>query len=194
MTIVLKSRFKGVSKDFLGGGVQISLETQKVPEKGVLEGLMGKDFSVTIKEWRERRSLDANAYYWTLLSQLAEVLKMSRPSLHNLLLRSFGEDEDIDGQTVFLILPDSQEAEKKAQESETYHLRPTSQTKEGKDGKTYRTWVLLKGSHDMDTKAFSRLLDGLIEECKAQGIDTMTPDQIERMMRAYEVNHAGGKR
>ena len=118
---------------------------------------------------------------------------MSRPSLHNLLLRRFGEDEDIDGQTVYLILPDSHEAEKKAQESETYHLRPTSQTKEGKDGKTYRTWVLLKGSHDMDTKAFSRLLDGLIEECKAQGIDTMTPDQIERMMRAYEVNHAGGK-
>ena len=109
MTIVLKSRFKGVSKDFLGGGVQISLETQKVPEKGVLEGLMGKDLSVTIKEWRERRSLDANAYYWTLLAKLAEVLKMSRPSLHNFLLRRYGEDEDIEGQTVYLILPDSQD-------------------------------------------------------------------------------------
>jgi len=37
-----------------------------------------------------------------------------------------------------------------------------------------------------DTKEFSVLLDEVITEAKELGIDTATPDEIERMKQEYE--------
>ena len=33
---------------------------------------------------------------------------------------------------------------------------------------------------------FGRLISGTVEECKAQGIETLTPEQIERMLSAWQ--------
>ena len=35
----------------------------------------------------------------------------------------------------------------------------------------------------------SALLDGVIEDCKSCGIETATPEEIERMKQLYEQNH-----
>ena len=185
----LKSRLKGVTKDFLTGAVNLTFEAPAVPREA-LDGLRDKDLRLTVKAWREKRTLDANAYYWALLSQLADALKISRPLLHNRLLSRYGEDEQIDGQTVYIVLPDTQRATLTAEQAETYHLRPTSEIRPGRDGTPYRTWVMLKGSRGMETKQFSRLLDGLIDECNHVGIPTATPAEVERMMQAYGKHHA----
>ena len=43
----------------------------------VLDGLKaGKTYDVDIKEHREKRSLDANAYFWVLVDRLAEKLRI----------------------------------------------------------------------------------------------------------------------
>lgn len=186
----LKGRLKGAVRDFEGEGVQITFDNIKGLNPAALDAIREKDLRLTVKEWREKRTLDANGYYWVLLGRLAEVLKLSRPRAHNLLLRWYGVDEVIDGQIAYIVLPNTPEAEKKALESETYHLRPLSETRTGKDGRSFRTWVMLKGSRDMDTKEFSRLLDGLVAECQNAGIETDTPEQIERMKYLYEVNHS----
>ena len=38
-----------------------------------------------------------------------------------------------------------------------------------------------KGSSQMDSAEFSRLINGMREECEAQGIDVATPEEIARM-------------
>ena len=38
----------------------------------------------------------------------------------------------------------------------------------------------------MDTKEFSRLLDGIISECKEMGIETKTPNQLLEL-EGYEI-------
>lgn len=40
--------------------------------------------------------------------------------------------------------------------------------------------ILYFGSSSYDTVQMSRLIDLLIEDCKAQGIETATPDEIAR--------------
>ena len=35
----------------------------------------------------------------------------------------------------------------------------------------------------------SELINGLVSECKEQGIETLTPDELARMMKDYEENH-----
>lgn len=140
-----------------------------------------KKYSVEIKEYREPRSSDANSYYWVLLGRLHKALNISRNYCHNLMLRRYGTLERFDEKPVYLVIPDTEEAAKKADEAETYHIKPTSSVRTGKDGKTYRTYMLLKGSHDYDTAEMSALIDGIVEECRQVGIETMTPLELERL-------------
>ena len=142
----------------------------------------------SVKEYKRKRSLDANAYYWVLVTKLAKVLNLSKPHLHNILLRRYGQPEIIDGQMVFLVLPDSESGTRKADEAETYHIRPTSQVKTGVDGKMYRTYVMLRGSSTYNTAEMSELSDGLVSECKEQGIETLPEEELKRMMQMYEQN------
>lgn len=142
----------------------------------------------SVKEYKKKRSLDANAYYWLLVTKLAKVLNLSKPHLHNLLLRRYGQPEIIDGQMVFLVLPDSESGTRKANEAETYHIRPTSQVKTGVDGKMYRTYVMLRGSSTYNTAEMSELIDGLVSECREQGIETLPEEELKRMMQMYEQN------
>ena len=85
-----------------------------------------------------------------------------------------------------MVLPDTESAQKAIDEAQSYHLKPTSQVKEGKGGVMYRTYMMLKGSSEYDTKEMSRLIDGLASECKEMGIETMPPEELERMMAAYD--------
>ena len=142
----------------------------------------------SVKEYKRKRSLDANAYYWVLVTKLAKVLNLSKPHLHNILLRRYGQPEIVDGQMVFLVLPDSESGTRKADEAETYHIRPTSQVKTGVDGKMYRTYVMLRGSSTYNTAEMSERIDGLVSECKEQGSETLPEEELKRMMQMYEQN------
>ena len=134
-----------------------------------------------IKEHRQKRSLDSNAYYWVLVGKLAKKLNISTARLHNLLLRDCGLPFLIDGHVSMQPIPDTEAAEEQVLESSTYHLKPTSSVIEGKDG-LYRWYIVLRGSSSYNTEEFSALLDKLIAECKAQGdIETMTPEELYRM-------------
>ncbi len=141
---------------------------------------------VEIKKHRKKRSLDSNSYYWQLLTKLAESLNVSKPYMHNCLLRRYGQIEMIGGQAVYIVIPDTEEAQKKVDEEQLYHLKPTSQVKAGKGGMMYRTYMMLKGSSAYDTKEMSLLINGLVDECKVAGIETLSPKELERMMSAYK--------
>lgn len=142
----------------------------------------GVRVSVKVSKYNEKRSLDANAYYWQLLTKLAGAMKISNSYCHNVMLRRYGVPEEIDGSLVYWVIPDTDEAERKADESETYHIKPTSNVREGNDGKMYRTYMLLKGSHEYSTAEFSRLISGLVDECRQCGIETLTPAELASMM------------
>lgn len=142
----------------------------------------GARVAIKVTRYNEKRSLNANSYYWQLLTKLAGVLKISNSYCHNVMLRRYGVVEEIDGKPVCMMIRNTEEAEKKADESETFHLKPTSNVRQGDDGKMYRTYLLLKGSSQMDTAEFSRLVSGLVDECKQCGIETMTPDELARLM------------
>ena len=166
----------------LDGTFRISLLTREKPE---IQDLMDKVVDISIKEKKHKRSLDANGYYWVLQGKMAEFLHVSKPFMHNLLLRRYGQLEIIEGKAVYIVLPDTEEAQAKIDQEEYIHLRPTSEVKEGRDGIMYRTYMLLRGSHTYNTAEMSKLIDGLVSECEAMGIPTETPEEIEKMKQLY---------
>lgn len=177
-----------VSRDWKTGKVKIeyTIESGCTPED--IEQAAGKILRLKVVKWREKRSLDANAYYWTLLTKLADKLTISKPYAHNLMLRRYGQPEIIDGRMVYAVLPDSDGGIRIADEAETYHIKPTSEVKIGTVGTRFRTYIMLRGSSTYNTEEMSKLIDGLVSECKEQGIETLPPEELERMMQAYEQN------
>lgn len=166
----------------LDGSLTITLESRQMDVAAVTELSQVDGLEVEIRKKRKKRSLDANSYYWKLASEVADALHVSKPYIHNYLLRKYGQLEIIDGQGVYIVLPNTESAQKSVDEAQTYHLKPTSQVKPGKGGMMYRTYMMLKGSSEYDTNEMSHLIDGLVSECKEMGIETLSPEELERMM------------
>ena len=138
--------------------------------------------NIKLSEHKKGRSLNANAYYWSLNDKLAKFLRISRNYCHNVMLRRYGTLMMVDDSPVYLLIPDTDEAQRKADEAETFHVKPTSNVRTGKDGKMYRTYMLLKGSHEYDTAEMAALISGLRDECTNVGIPVETPDEIANLL------------
>lgn len=168
-----------------GFWLHLRVTESRLAQKFIAAMKAGKRYIAEMKERRNKRSMDANAYYWVLIGKLAPVLRVSSTAAHNLMLRRYGQPEIIEDKLVYVVIPETEEAERKTLESETYHIKPTSQTKEGNDGMTYRTYTMLKGSHEYNTQEMSVLINGIVDECQMQGIETKTPDELALMMARY---------
>lgn len=147
--------------------------------------------TLEIKKYKAKRSLDANAYYWVLLAKFARVLGMTNAEAHNMMLCWYGQLELFNEKAVCMTIPDTEESEKKVKNSSEYHLRPTSQVREGNDGVMYRTYKLLRGSSTYNTEEMARLISGLIEQCKEAGIpdvEIASPNEKRILKERYGVD------
>ena len=52
--------------------------------------------------------------------------------------------------------------------------------------KEYTNLRCFYGTSVYDTEQMSRILDSVINECKLQGIETLTPDEIERIKQTWQ--------
>ena len=138
--------------------------------------------NIKLSEHKKGRSLNANAYYWLLIGKLSKALNISTSYCHNVMLRRYGVLETVEETPVYLLFPDTDEAQRKIDEAETYHVKPTSNVRTGNDGKLYRTYMLLKGSHQYDTAEMASLISGLRDECYNVGIPVETPDEIANLL------------
>ena len=177
--------------DYLSGRMAVLFEPNE-DFRQAYEELKGCDkLSFEIKPYRAKRSLDANAYYWALITKLAKKISISNPELHNMMLKMYGEAEIIEGKAVYLTIPDTEEAERKVNNATDYHLQATSQVREGNDGIMYRTYKLLRGSHTYNTEEMARLIGGLMQCCKDAGIpdsDIASPDEKRILKERYGVD------
>lgn len=179
---------KNISQSILTGEAEVTFTAVSRREALALERLKDKRLRIEVKEYRDKRSLTANGYYWVLIGKLAGVLNISNPRLHNLMLRRYGQPYIVAGDLMRATIPDTDEAENMILEDEHEHLKPTSQVIEYKDGIARRTYVVLRGSSDYDTAEFSRLIGGLVSECEQVGIETLPPQELAKMMLLRERN------
>lgn len=181
----LKSRFLGFAYDTAEKWiVSFSVDSTGETLQMLFDEFKEKTVSLSLKQHREKRSLDANAYYWKMLTQLAAKMGESNNAMHNALLAEFSEVETIDGQIITLEIKDTEKAFNDVRQASTHHLRPTSEVI-FRDGELYRKYQMMKGSSQMDTKQMSRLINGLLDKCHEVGIPTITEEEAERMMAAY---------
>ena len=147
--------------------------------------------SLEIKPYKRKRSLDANRYYWALLTKLAGILGTSNAELRNILLSKHGFMEIVDGKMRPIPIPDTDAASKQVMESQVYHLKPTSDVRMGNDGVMYRTYIMLRGSSTYDTAEMSRLIDGLVGDCRDVGMadaEIASPEERRILKEKYGID------
>ena len=168
-----------VSKDLDKTLVVLNIDSKDAEQIAMMLGglKVGEDYELTARK-EGKRSLNANNYHWALCEKLAKVLNISKYEAHNNLMIHYGTDwRDSNGDRMYVLMKDDDRYLK----AQTIHYRPTDRTKDANNGDIYRWFVLLLPSHLMNTKEMSELIDGTVSECKEVGIETMTPDEIERM-------------
>lgn len=131
-----------------------------------------KDKQFELKEYKEKRSLNANNYYWNLVTELGNVLKMDKEDLHFLLLQKYGQSEMI-----------SVVADVDIKNYLKYYAEAGESVL---NGKTFKHYKVYKGSSEMDKKEMSILINGLVEECHIQGIETKTPAEINSLLERWD--------
>ncbi len=173
---MIATRTESIAWSADAAGLILSLRTPEA--RRIAETVKpGKAYTVEIREYRKKRSLDQNALYWKILGEFARAMRMSNAEAHNRMLRDYGQLKRFGDKIAYVVLPDTDEVERQTLEAETEHLKPTSQVKEGNDGRMYRTYMMLKGSSGYDTAEMTRLIDGLIAECREIGIDVISEQE-----------------
>lgn len=177
-------KFTGNMRDIgrtLGGNLTVTLEIDALGEPKINDLLDSGKLIVEIKKYREKRSLDANAYYWLLIGKIRKVTGESNNRLHNIMLDRYGElDKMEDGSLIPFCIRDDIDY----LEFPYPHLKPTQKTL-SKGDKLYRWYYQIRGSSEYNTAEMSHLIDGIVSECKEMGIETIPPEELKRMMEAY---------
>lgn len=130
-----------------------------------------RDKVFEVKEHKEKRSLNANAYAWSLITKIADALRTSKEECYLEMLKRYGQSEivsvlsQIDVSGYF-----------------KYYEPLATATLQGKEFTHYRCY---KGSSEYNSLEMSILIDGIVSEAKELGIETIPPKEIERLKNMW---------
>lgn len=136
-----------------------------------------KEYTLEIKEKKQRRSLDANAYFWVLCGKLAEVTGEPKADIYRSYIRDIGGNSDM-----VCVLAEAVETFRKAWESHGIGW-VTEEMPSKLEGCV--NVVCYYGSSTYDTKQMSRLIELVVQDCKDNQIETLTPSEIAAMTAAW---------
>ena len=177
-----KGRIISISQDFETKGILETLSLADVPVQGLQELKAMDLLAVSLKKYRKKRSLDANAYFHLLVGKLADSLRISKIRCKNIMIGRYGQADYIDGQPVMI---KTQIPVSDMLEQENLHCLPCGGKTEENGLQTF-FYRVYRGSHTYNTEEMSNLIDGVVQEAKDQGIETATPDEIEKLKSLWK--------
>lgn len=125
---------------------------------------------IEIKKYREKRSLNANAYCWVLIEKIAEKMGLSKEDVYRRMLCDYGTiATDSEGKKVIFSVKKEVEVGK--------YFKYYKFLGDSKDGQ-YKHYYVVKGSSEYDKDEMKKFIDGIVQDCEMLGIETMTPEEI----------------
>ena len=139
---------------------------------------LGKKVEVSIKEYKNKRSLDANSYCFLLCQKIAEKIGNTKEYVYQLAVVSVGQ---------FEILPIKDEALErwfKNWESKGLGWQSYIHCKSKLEG--YTNTINYFGSSTYSVAEMSILLEEIVFQAKELDIETITPKEKEELLRKWE--------
>jgi hypothetical protein len=179
----LKAENRIQFKTLESGKTEVSFMVDKLTtkDKNTIKAALeqaGEALTIKISKYRKKRSLNANSYFWTLVGELAEKLNRKKEEIYWEYIKDLGIYRTV-------------EIDEKAVDTMIYMWKShgLGWIADRLDHGQHKGFVLVNfyyGSSCYNTKQMSRLIDAVVNDCKEQGIETLTPTELEEMKRAWD--------
>ena len=146
----------------------ISLPRQHIEE---LTKLKDEQIDVTIKKYRERRSLSSNGYLWTLIGKIAEAITppLNKDEVYIEMLKRYGQGGIVSVQ--------KDKADDVLRAFDYYVPKGEGRV----NGKEFIHMMVYVGSSKYDSKEMYLLIQGVASEAQELGIETLTPSELMQL-------------
>lgn len=125
-----------------------------------------------VKEHKQKRSLTANAYAWSLIGKIADAMRTTKEETYLTMLKRYGQSEMV---SVISSIDVS---------GYFKYYEPIAEVRlQGKDFTHYRVY---KGSSEYDSREMAILIDGIVEDAKELEIETLPPNEIARLKAIWK--------
>ena len=136
-----------------------------------------KPLDVEIKVHREKRSRNANNYMWALCEKIAEANGCTKEEVYQLNLREVGVYDSL------LIKEEAVERFQKSWKQRGIGWFVEVVDDSNREG--YKLVFTYYGSSTYNAGQMSRLIDAVVQDAKALGIPTETPEELHLMMQEW---------
>lgn len=149
------------------GDVGLILETSDPAARRFVYDFKPGEYEITRE--KKKRSLNANAYAWQLITKIGDVLRLSKEDVYFDMLKSYGQGGAISVEERFA---------DNFKRTWKYHESLGKSQLKGRTFEHFRFWV---GSSEYSTEEMAILIDGIVQEAKQLKIETLTPMELERL-------------
>lgn len=151
--------------------------SQDSQARNICDEFADGEVEVTITRYKKRRSLDSNAFAWTLIGKLAVKTGVPKTDVYRSYIREIGGNSDI-------VCVKNEAVDKMRSGWEGRGVGWLTETMPSKlEGCT--NVILYYGSSTYDVTQMKRLTELIVADCKEYGIDTRTPEERARMLEEW---------
>lgn len=137
-------------------------------------------YDIKIEKHRNKRSLDANSYSWVLQTDIANALRISKEEVHFDMLKHYGQRDYISMLSSIDI-------------NDYYDYYEYKNTFMYND-KEFKSYLIYKGTHNYDSKEMSIFIEGVVQEARNLGIETLEDTRINELIKEMEANEQKSKK
>lgn len=171
---------KDIDIDYKTNKAKISLllDTKQLD---IVEELKNENkLNIELKKYRKHRSLDANAYFWKLLTELCELAEIDTVEEYKRRIKELGifrqfKIEKYNIKT-FEKMWTAQGIAWFCEIADTTYIGDTE----------FKIINAYYGSSSFNSKQMSRLIDGVVQDCKAYNIETKPQSEIESLLKEWD--------
>lgn len=147
----------------------------------IVEELKNEDkLNIELKKYRKHRSLDANAYFWKLLTELCELVELDTVEEYKRRVKELGIFRrfriEKDNVNTFEKMWTAQGIAWFCEIADTEYIGNTE----------FKIINAYYGSSSYNSKQMSRLIDGLVQDCKHYGVETKPQEEIDSLIKEWD--------
>lgn len=173
----LTGKFNGITFDYLTQKPILSLTLDEFTGAMVDELRACEKLSIKVGKFRQKRSLDANAYAWVLIGKIAEKTSLPKDEIYQNLIRNLGGNYEV-------VCTQDKALESLCRMWERNGLGWTTESMPSKiEGCT--NVLLYYGSSCFDSAQMSRFINLIQEDCRSLGIETKSPEELASLLKGW---------
>lgn len=158
--------------------ISLLLDTKQLD---IVEELKNEDkLNIELKKYRKHRSLDANAYFWKLLTELCELVGIDTVEEYKRRVKELGIFRQFkiekDNIKTFEKMWTAQGIAWFCEVADTTYIGNTE----------FKIINAYYGSSSYNSKQMARLIDGVVQDCKEYEIETKPRAEIDSLLKEWD--------